>query len=249
MLYKIIFFWKKINIIHVAHSTYDTFKYLTIFPKKIVAVSNAVSKNHMSFFGLSSNRVSVVFNGLKDQTSGKSIFPRESDGTIRILLPASICPVKQQTILAQALKGKLKSNVHIYFAGIGPDLHALQEIIANDSNMHTLGLINMYESLPDYDYIMLFSKKEGLPTVFLEGCMYGKPIITNNIPPIHDIVIDKYNGYIYNSMDNLIDGLSDLPLSSDKEYLKLSNNARKVYLEKFTVDKMIEGYIKVIYCD
>ncbi len=231
----------RMHIIHVAHTTFNNLKFLTFYPKHIIAVSNAVKKNLLEYFHVSKESISVIFNGIKDVSKEIKI---RNDKTIKILLPGRICAVKQQVKIVKETYGRLNSNVQIYFAGLGEDEEELKKLI-NESNQYKyLGYQNIYDCITDYDYIMLFSEKEGLGLSLIEGCMFSKPLITNTVPAVLDVNIDKVTGYVYSNFEELINGLNSLPEPNSSEYLRLAHNSRLHYQEFFKEEDMLEKYYK-----
>lgn len=233
-----------LHIIHVAHNTFTNLRYFTFFPKRIIAVSNGVKENLIHYFHQPEQRIQVIFNGLKDCGSERCL--RLDAHDIRILIPGRICSVKQQVEIVKYTRGKLLSHVHIYFAGVGEDEIELRNVIGNSEQYHYLGYINLAENINQYDYVCLFSQKEGLPLSLIESCMFGKPMITNDLLSVMDVNRDGETGFVFKDFDSLVAGLNALPFVGTPEYIRLSNNARKRYEEYFTEDKMIEQYRKVI---
>lgn len=237
-------FVKRKNILHVSHNVFDNHRYTTLFPPKIVAVSNGVKSNLINFFRINPDRIKVIWNGLEDKYSSESF--TKSDGYIKILLAGRICAVKQQLILVQKFKGRMPDNVTLYFAGDGEDRESLISLIENDCHFQYLGLINIYKELNKFDYVLLFSKREGLPLSLIEGCMFGKPLITNNLDSVMDVNVDGYNGFVFEDYESLLEGIKNLHKISSTEYDKLSRNARNKYLSDFTKEAMLKKYIEII---
>lgn len=233
-----------LHIIHVAHNTFTNLKYLTLFPKRVIAVSNGVKENLIHYFHFPEQRIQVIFNGLEDYRSERC--SRLDAHNIRILIPGRICSVKQQVEIVKRTKGKLLSHVHIYFAGVGEDEFELRNVIGDSMQYHYLGYINLAENINRYDYVCLFSQKEGLPLSLIESCMFGRPMITNDLSSVMDVNVDGETGFVFKNFDSFITGLNTLPFTGTPEYIRLSNNARKRYEEYFTEDRMIEQYRRVI---
>lgn len=244
MLYKIVL-GKKLHVVHVAHSTFKNLKYLSLFPPKIIAISNGVKENLEQYFGISSQRVHVIFNGVKDEYDANKVVDNTS-GKIRILLPGRICAVKQQVKIVEYCKGKLSPHIQIDFAGDGDERERLKQAIKDSSQFHYLGFVSMKDCLPHYDYVLLFSEKEGLGLSLIEGCMFGKPLITNDVPAVLDVNEDKKTGFVYPTFEKLVEGLNQLPLPGSEEYKWLSANARKKYEHRFTEERMIAAYKDVL---
>lgn len=234
----------KFPIIHVAHNTFNNLKYFSFFPDTIVAVSNGVKQNLMDYFHVHNERIKVIFNGLKDNRNNQN--KKQEQHEIHILLPGRICEIKQQIEIIKNTRGKLASHIHFYFAGLGEDAELLKKEIENDTQYHYVGFLNMYENLNKYDYVCLFSKKEGLPLSLIEGCMFGKPLITNDIPAVLDVNEAGKTGFVYSDLKTLSEGLNLLPMAYSEDYKRLSYNARLKYEKYFTEDKMLTQYRQII---
>lgn len=239
-------FKKKFVIIHVAHNTFTNLKWGTLFPKYVIAVSNGVKQNLIDYFGLSEDRITVIFNGILDQYNHDTSLIIKHRDTIKILFAGRICPVKRQVKFVQNLQGKLNSNIEIFFAGVGEDLDLLKQTIRNDSHFHVLGQIDINSHMPEYDYVCLFSEKEGLPIILIEACMFGKPLLTNGILAVLDVNHHGKNGFVFRTWDELLKGINNLSTLSMDEYKRLSENSRNYYLNHFSQERMISEYKKLI---
>lgn len=245
VLLNLFLFFNKLKIVHVAHNSFDNLKWACFFPKKVIAVSNSVKDNLVRYFGVKEKSIMVIFNGMKDHYL-KYLDNIKFDDEIKIVLLAALFPVKQQIEFVKRTKGKISSNIKIYFAGKGPDEKALIDEIENSNQYIVLGFIDVYKELYNYDYVCLFSKKEGLPLSLIDGCMFAKPLITNDIKSVLDINMNGYNGFVVSDWEGLIECINNLPLPGTGEYHRLSFNSRKVYENKFLFYAMIDNYKKYL---
>jgi glycosyltransferase involved in cell wall biosynthesis len=234
----------KFIIIHVAHNEFYSLKRITIFPNRIIAVSERVKENLINYFRIESNRISVVHNGIKDCFVN---YEQKKSNDIKILYPARITEIKQQTEIVKHLTNNIPAHITIYFAGEGDKVEELCSLIKYKNQFKFLGYINIQEHIENYDYVMLCSLVEGLPTVLLEACMNSKPIICNNVGGNIEILENGKNGFLANNYSELIDVLKVLPDNTSEDYLNMSKYSRKVFENKFTLDKMIQGYKKYVY--
>ena len=104
----------------------------------------------------------------------------------------------------------------------------------------------MKDCLSHYDYVLLFSEKEGLRSSLIEGRMFCKPLITNDIHAVLDVNEDKKTGFVYPTFEKLLEGLNQLLLSGSEEYKSLSANTRKKYVQNFTEERMIAAYKELL---
>lgn len=57
----------------MAHNTFNDFRWFCWFPENIIAVSNGVKENLVNYFRLPENRITVIFNGIKDTNNVRNI--------------------------------------------------------------------------------------------------------------------------------------------------------------------------------
>lgn len=233
-----------LKVIHVAHNLFYNKKHLTLFPKHIIAVSYSVKDNLVDYFRVSPTSIEVIYNGEKDYFN--SNLQVNKDNITRIIIAARICPVKRQVALIKSIKGKVPNDIQFCFAGNGEDLEELLTIIDNDPHFSYEGQIDMFDALYGFDYVCLFSEKEGLPLSLIEGCMFSKPLITNAIKPCLEVNRSGKNGLVFDTFEDLICGLPDIPRRNSQEYRELSICSRKIYEEYFTEEMMLNNYFDYI---
>lgn len=241
-----LFFLNKIKIVHVAHNTFDNLKKATLFPKVNVAVSHSVKENMISFFGLPEFHIRVIYNGLTDLYDSSKDVKRINDNTINILYLGRIVPVKQQVNFVRETKGKLNANIKVFFGGVGKDYDLLKSTIGSDSQYVALGLIDISKELEKFDYVCLISENEGLPLSLIQGCMFGKPLITNNLPQSLEVNENNVTGWVGSTWKEIIEVLNNLPAPDSEEYKRYSARARKAFETKFSYPIMVEEYKDLI---
>jgi len=235
------------KLIHIAHSVFYNLKYFTLFPSNNIAVSEAVKKNMIDYFNVDEKKIICIYNGIEDINKNANTTLNFNKNEIKIIYPARICKVKMQLELVDYLKDKLDKRIKIYFAGDGEDSEELKEKIQNSENFFYLGKVNnLIELYKNYNFLLLFSEKEGLPLSLVEACMFGIPSITRNVGGCGEVITDRYNGFVVKKLDELLQTLNNLPNLSEDEYINLCKNARKVYEEKFTEEKMFSEYLNYI---
>lgn len=246
LISKILFF-NKLRIIHVAHTTFSSLRYFTLFPKYNIAVSKTVRKNMMSFFHIKGEDIQVIYNGLNDYYNcSEEATSRINENTINILFLGRIDPVKRQVEFVEKTKGRIDRTIKIYFGGEGKDSENLRIIINNDPQYTMLGLIDVYKELYKYDYVCLFSEKEGLPLSLIQGEMFHRPLITNDIPQCLEINSDGYSGFVCKSWNEIIERMNNLPAPGSKEYEAISLNSRAMFDKLFSYETMVQNYTSYI---
>ena len=115
--------------------------------------------------------------------------------------------------------------------------------VAKDQPLTTEQLASYYGKAKAF--LMTPNWDEAFGLVIAEAMSCGTPVIAFNTGSIPEIVEDGKTGYLSSYTDGE-DGISanveKLFNLSDKEYGEISFNSRKRVEEKFTIDKMVEGY-------
>lgn len=234
-----------LQIVHVAHNTFSNLRFATLFPKRVVVISTGVKTNLTSYFHVPEDRITLIPNGINDRGVRA---PRSGKG-VRILLAGRICRVKRQVEIAAALRGKLPMGTELHFAGTGDQADVLLSTIANEPSMAYLGHVDIDEVIADYDYVLLFSEKEGLPLSLIESCMYGRPMITNDLPSVLDVNTDSLTGFVCSDFSYLVSTIASLPDPESDAYIAMAAAARERYEQKFRLETMLEAYERILFCD
>lgn len=102
--------------------------------------------------------------------------------------------------------------------------------------------------------------EEPFGLVMIEAMACGTPVIAYARGSVPEVVVDGVTGFIINSsdqdvrgdwiikktgIDGLVEAVKRLNAMSEEEYRKMRFACRKHVEEKFTVEKMVEGYIEV----
>ena len=86
---------------------------------------------------------------------------------------------------------------------------------------------------------------DNLPNTALESFQYSKPVVASDIGSLPELVIDEYNGYLFDpySVDELVEKIK---LLDDMELVKkMGNNSRKLLEEKFAPEKHYEALFNI----
>lgn len=235
---------REVYIVHIAHITLNSLKYATLFPKYNVAVSNNVKQNLHEFFKV--KNVKVIYNGVKSLEKPNLNKPFHPERIV-ITLPALINERKQQVAISKFLKNKLFKQITIQFAGDGPDIESLKELVSNDPQFKVLGLVNdMQDLYENSDFVLLFSKSEGLPLSLIEAQSHGIPIICNDVGGNLEILKPNENGFFVDTMPELLECLNKLPNIGVSKYKEMQKKSFENYLENFQYDKMINSYADLL---
>lgn len=112
-------------------------------------------------------------------------------------------------------------------------------------NVFLMGQIPLAWQLLEYtDVFVLPSNYEGLPVSIIEALAFGKPVVASNVGGITEL-LDGRNGFaVENNAEMMADKIRII-IKDTEQYAKMSRQARQTYLEKFTVEQMVEGYGRI----
>jgi glycosyltransferase involved in cell wall biosynthesis len=240
------FLFQKIKLVYVHHNVFHDHRRMSIMPHIVVAISEEGVENLKTFFNVPVCNIHKIYNCVKDiNPKSHNYYVNEN---IKILYPARINGVKRQLDIVKHLKGKISDRIKILFAGTGPQAIELEKEVKTDHSFEFLGYrSNIYQLLKSCDYVMLFSKQEGLPISLIESIMVGTPVICNNIGGNSEIVHNEENGFVFNidDWDSLINQLNILPQISKDKYVEMSKACRNIYKKDFTFEKFKQKYLEL----
>lgn len=212
---------------------------------KIVGVSrydvNSLAKENIS------ENVELVYNGIVDQTSDdfkllendffvKQLKKLKKQYAHVIMCVSRISPQKKFDLFLEIAKAK----PNYAFVWIG-NKYKMNDL---PSNVFCLGEIHSaYTYLRYADVFILPSNYEGLPISLLEALSFGVPVIASNVGGIGEVLNGKNGFAVENSVESFIEKIDFVLQDSVNSQVKIS--ARESYLEKFTINKMVEGYTSI----
>lgn len=139
-------------------------------------------------------------------------------------------------------------NWDIY--GDGPDMEKISSMIKEnniDNNLHLLGSIpNVYDKYQLYSFLVMTSKSECYPMVFLEAMANKLPMVAFNIPGARSIIENNINGYLTECFDaqKMADKIIELIESKEKR-IELSKG-NDILIEKHTINTIVVLWNKLI---
>lgn len=232
-----------IKCIYVHHNELYGNKWLSLFPKNIVAISDAGIRNLTEYFGIPRDRITKIHNCVRESFQYLPRKKKFDPDNITILYPARINSVKRQIEIVNFLRGKIDSRIKILFAGLGPRYNELDEICNGDKQFQVLGFRNdIHNLMQQCDFMLLFSKHEGLPISLIEACQVGLPVICNNVGGNTEIVKNGVNGFVVDNWEELANVLNKLPKLSENDIEKMSETGKNIYMDKFNFDNFKDNY-------
>jgi glycosyltransferase involved in cell wall biosynthesis len=199
--------------------------------------------------GAAPERVHVIYNAVPD-FAGDSIKERPAGGPVRILFAGEVGLRKGVDLLVDAL-GRLAKlpGWTCTIAGNGDvsGFRAAIEKAGVGDRVDFTGWIDtdaVHELMLQADIVVLPSRAEALPMSLIEGAAAGAALVASDAGATREIV-DETCGLI-TPLDGEAIAHALESLITDPAWLQgLQAGARRRYLERFTVDRMISGLRRV----
>lgn len=116
---------------------------------------------------------------------------------------------------------------------------------AKGENVFLMGQIPLAWQLLEYaDVFVLPSNYEGLPMSIIEALAFGRPVVASDVGGITEL-LDGQNGFAVENDAEVMAANIRYVLEDAQRYAGMSQAARRTYLEKFTVERMVEGYERI----
>ena len=194
-------------------------------------------------------KVSFVYNGIPDKISCVKT-ERETDA-IEMCCVASVSLRKGQHFIIEALKsipiGEIP-NIHFTFIGDGPERERLQKDVQEADLTRYATFVGVSYDVDSFlynsDAYILPSIDEGLPMAIIEAMRASLPIISTPVGGIPEMINHGVNGLLIEpSKEAVRDFIMHL---DDYNWKEMGVNARKTFIEKFSIKQMVEGYAKLM---
>ena len=158
--------------------------------------------------------------------------------------------VKGYDLLIEAFSIFHKSNpdYELKIVGDGTERDNLEKLIKNfdlEGSVILTGVLdNVKKEYLDSDFYVMSSRQEGFPVVLIEAMECGLPIVTFDLPCVHEIVNDKF-AYIseYLNVEKLAENLNKITNNKNRDTMRIE--AKKKAAE-FKVENVMKEWEKII---
>jgi len=179
------------------------------FTDRLIAVSRPTLQKGLAYRICQEDKFVLIYNGIPLENFQQQIDKEKIYSELGLDPECKIVGMigrldKQKNpldfIRAAAMTAKDYPNVQFLIAGEGslrPECERLIDELNLASKFFLLGYRNdINKILPILTFTVLSSLWEGLPVVFQESMVAGKPIIANNIDGARDVIINGETGYL-----------------------------------------------------
>ena len=170
---------------------------------KIVCVSHATHRSFENIFPELKAKICTIYNVINDEFICRSATCGDANEIIdryyNIISVGRVCYQKNFIIIPEiisSLPESIRHQIRWYICGSGPE----EEVEALKSKIYELGVSdacillgakdNPYPYIAKADLFVLTSVYESYPTVINEALVLGTPVISVDIPPVHEMLTD-----------------------------------------------------------
>ncbi len=218
----------------------------------LVAVGREQGRVVQSIYGLPDSRLDVVWNGIKPLTPTPDSSFRSRVGADDHRLIGTIAKLIEQKGLddLMTVARRCKDAGHrmkFVIVGDGPlraDLERRRRELGVEDVVHLTGWIHdaVRHVLPTFDVFFQPSRWEAMSIVILEAMTCSKAIVATRVGDNPHVLQHGVNGLLVDSgdIDSMVDALTRLKDPNNRA--ALGQNALARFMEKFTVEQMIQRY-------
>ncbi|MBN2307618.1 MAG: glycosyltransferase [Candidatus Hydrogenedentes bacterium] len=224
-------------------------------PDHIIAISERIG-DVMRAFGVPPAKLSVVHSCIDPARFDVEPLPRAAlgvpDGVPLLGNVAALVGHKDQATLLDAMPAVLRElpDLHLVIAGEGELRGALETQIERLGIGHAVQLLGYRDDVPRLlralDAFVMSSKEEGLGTSVLDAMVCGLPVAATAGGGIPEMVADGQTGLLVPVQDPPALAAAIVRLFRDRALARrLGDNAKAMVVDRFTVDRMVEGNLRV----
>lgn len=257
-LYKLFFFWRKINLI-VGERNLDIkplgikglfLRFSHFFANSIVCNSDAQRKLLSIYYA--NSKLKFIPNGTKFNHKYFSSVNQNKNGSIKLIVPARFVNQKNPLGLLKAIKDL--PDVHVYWYGeIFKEFSIYENCLRfiNENSIKNFhfkpSAKDIYKELIKYDALILPSFYEGCPNAIIDAMYCGLPVLASGVSD-NLIYLNHQNELIFDP-HNIVDITNKIQIFASLSHKRLQeiSDQNKISARCFFDDKkMINNYTKLM---
>lgn len=242
-----------VTLVGVDQSYFDIIRFSILQSDGVTAVSNFLKKKTIEQFDIN-KPIDVIYNFVDtERFTPNSIADCTcyAPNNEKILTHVSnFRPVKRLEDVVQIF-ARVRQEIPavLLLVGEGQDRNKASQLVDElglTQYVHFLGNQDYIESiLPDSDLFLLPSEKESFGLVALEAMSCGVPVVGSNVEGIPEVVENGRIGFLHPVGDVDSMAKSAIKLLSDQDlHDRVSRDARKMAVERFSADTHINRYLE-----
>jgi glycosyltransferase involved in cell wall biosynthesis len=243
------------NASQIALSTRFFRNLVNRYVRRFLTVSKAVEQQYITLYPKIRNKTETIYLGSLPNNYLPEISRKKLNINSERVIIGTIgfnAPIKGLDILMNAmiiLKNDFRCNDFIvYHIGIDPsdqtNTDCINEFKLNglNDNIYWMGIRNdVSELLPGMNIYCQPSRSEALPLAIMEAGMAGVPVIGSRVGGIPEIVLEGFNGFLFESGNAYQLAECLFKLVTDTELrIKMGENSKKFIMANFNIQKQAE---------
>lgn len=215
---------------------------------KNVAISKYIERVHLKL-GIDSSKIVTIYNGIKD-VKYKNIEEKKIT-EMKFITVSALNEIKNVEFLIDVIHKlyikKSERNIKFRIIGNGPFYNRILNKINELKLQNIIELCGdierekVYNFLKESNVFLFSSKSEGFGLVVVEALKMGLPVVSSNIPVMHEIIREGHNGYMCNNLDDYVEKI-ELILQN---YSYFCNEVRKNFNKNYLAKQMSINYEKL----
>jgi glycosyltransferase involved in cell wall biosynthesis len=221
-------------------------KTMSRFTDLLVAVT-AETRSSLQSLGIGKkSRWQIVPIGIPIARQNK---PYSSElSTLKLLWVGRFTNIKDPHYAVRVIKELTKDNgidFELIMVGDGELFNEVKKVAEGLPIKFTGWVKNPFESIKEFDLLMLTSKNEGLPLVMLEAANCERATIAKDVGGISEFIRNNQTGYLVSGDDKQMANQL-LELCKNRDQIKdIGINAKKLLSESFSVEVMARKYFEI----
>ncbi|MCU0343825.1 MAG: glycosyltransferase [Ignavibacterium sp.] len=231
-------------------------KVAAILTDHFINVSYSENKLSIEYKLFDPSKASIIYNGIKSSNPihQNKVEARKALGLDLdkfTIISANRFDKQKNLILVLNIAKFLTNNKNIIFLllGDGEQFEIIKHISHKDnlSNIFFMGYkSNVQEFLEASDLYLATSLGEALGYSLIEACRAGLPILATNVRGHNEVVIENYNGFLFELNDAKRASIIIEKLSSESsELIELGLHAKKYYEKNFNINSTYKNISNV----
>ena len=214
----------------------------------VIVNSNYVKKSVANIAALLKNEPTVIYHGIHPETVLEA-----KGGTNNIAIVGRLSHEKGVDLALKAMTNVLKSvpEAKLWIIGDGKEKENLKRLASElgiEKSVDFFGFVkNVDELLVQCSILVLPSRWEGFGLVLLEAMKLKMPCIAFDHTAANEIIINKETGFLVPNMDEVLMSEKIIDLLKNPELaIEMGKKGKELLTRKFTIDKSIDGYEKIM---
>ncbi|MCZ7381945.1 MAG: glycosyltransferase family 4 protein [Candidatus Methanoperedens sp.] len=211
----------------------------------VTCISEYTKQKVEEIFGYYDSK--MIYNGVNTDIFKPIAVEKKTYGipeTTTVLFFAGNLSKRKGSDLLPRIMNKLGDNfILITTSGLRTDFKEESKNIKTIGRLSETGLVKAYNLC---DIFLFPSRLEGFGLTVAEAMACGKPVVTTNCSSLPELIVDGKGGFLC-KIDDVKDFADKIKILAEDENLqkKMGEYNRRRVLEKFTLKKMAEEYIKI----